>query len=543
MNNKGAIRKDNTYFVRQAEGFTLVELMVAMAILMLIVFAFTPLLLGSIERIHYAGDKSEALYQGQAEMEVNIVQKETIDGHEFIFEFDDNVTVTVPGGFIEVEQSKNDAVARLSTFLPYVPSIRLSDPFLIEGYDGDNSNMLSMVIMGSDTKMEDSDYVYIFKRERFEQGGSANYDLPFNVVSQPEGQPSGYDEYVTFNLPAGPNGLINANSPHIVELNWVAGDLTVHVRARLHITLPRAVIVGDGGAIWVSPDAKETWNARNNEVEITAGINDVIWANFRYVAVTATGKALIWGNQEEPQLIDIPGLTGISLNSLAFGGGKLVAVGNDGTLAVSVNGGQTWSLEDSGTGADLHAISHNGSEFVAVGKGGIIITSANGTEWQELFSGVPGDHIDFYGIAYGNGVWVVVGDIRPADPAASRRYLIYRGTTGGSWEEEARGSSTSSLYGVSYSVLTDPDAVFNEKFAAVGSDGRIMTSADGSDWVAGSKTTATLNRIFWDGFWNNQFIIVGSGGTVLTGTGDSGDWAVNSAGSNNLKGVTIRWEN
>lgn len=537
------VKQYKDLLLKRMEGFTLVELMVALAILMLIVFAFTPLLVGSIERIHYAGDKSEALYQGQADMEVNIVQKDTIDGHEFVFEFGDNTTVTVPGGFIEVEQSVNDAVARLSTFLPYVPSIRLSDPFLIEGYDGE-SIYLPMVIMGSDTKLEGSDYVYIYKRETFNQGGLANYSLPFQIVSQPEGQPSGYDEYAAFNLPAGQDGLINANSPHIVELDWVAGELTVKVRARLHITLPRAVIVGSGGTIKVSPDADGTWNARNNETEVSVDINDIIWANFRYVAVTSTGKALIWGNQEEPHLIDVPGLGTVSLNSLAYGAGKLVAVGNGGNIAVSTSGGETWSLvENLVTNTNLQAVSHNGNEFVAVGNSGIIISSVNGSDWQVEFDGVPGDHLDFFGLAYGSGTWVIVGDIRPADPAASRRYLIYTGTVGGPWVETDRGESSSSLYSTSYSVVTDPDVTVAEKFTAVGADGRIMTSIDGFNWSSITKTSVKLNRIFWDGFWNNQFIIVGSGGIVLTGTGDTNDWVTHSAGSENFKGVTIRWEN
>lgn len=157
---KGTIKikgKTNLSCLIRNEGFTIVEVMIAITILVIIVFAFTPLLLGSIQRITYAGDKSEALYQSQASVEADISYKETIDGYEVEFIFDkdgDQTTIEVPGGFIDSPQNKGEATAWLSTFLPYVPSIILSTPFLTEGYDANEfTGNLVTHIMGIDTSV------------------------------------------------------------------------------------------------------------------------------------------------------------------------------------------------------------------------------------------------------------------------------------------------------------------------------------------------------------------------------------------------------
>lgn len=552
--NKLDIEKKKLFnLFRSHKGFTLVELMVALTILLLIVFAFTPLLLGSIERIHYAGDKSEALYQSQAEIEVKIFERDTIDGHEVTFVFGDNeeVSVTVPGGFIEIEQSKGDAIAWLSTFMPYVPSIRLSSPFLNEGYDGDGvSTELSIVLRGTDTRLSDADNVDIYTREQFEQEGYPEYTRNLTIISD-DGQPSGYDEYAEFKIPAEDNGLTNANSPYYVVSDWTVNELLVTVTARLHILMPYAVAVGNNGSIIVAPDPDEdTWNIRNNEQSISGNINDVLWASFRFVAITSNGTALIWGNQEEPQEIAISGINGVSLNSMVSGNGKLVAVGDNGTIAVSADGGKTWALRNSGTTEDLHAVSWNGSEFVAVGTGGIFTRAPdpnNLDQWEAGAYSEPGRIIELNGLAYGDGRWIIVGSSRPSDESEARRAKVYSwdGNEDNDWLSHHTSGPGNWLNDITYAVMeTGP------KFVAVGKDGRVMIMTsyvddDGNfalDVDPKTVSSAELHTVHWDDYWNKEFIVVGSGGTVIKG--DSAGWNVlDSAGSQVLKGVTVKWEN
>lgn len=499
----------------------------AVSLLMLIVFAFTPLFLGSIERIYFAGDKSEALYQGQADMEVRIVEKETIDGYQIIFEFAET-TVTVPGGLIEVEHSEGRAEAWLSTFLPYVPTIQLNIDFPAEGYDV-LWDGLPVVIMGRNTKLGAADYVYLYTRQGFENKDPEKYKIGFNLLTgPPTGVPAGFDQYARFNLPG---GLTNADSPYIVEMKWQMGDIEVKVRTRLHVMLPFAAAVGNSGEILVSPNANATWNVRTHNVT-TQNINDIIWSGFKYIAVTSNGDVITWENQKEPVLTTIPGLGIVSLNSLAYGNGVLVAVGDGGTVAVSSDG-KSWELKQLVPSYNLHAVSWNGSEFAAVGTGGTILKLDNDGSVKGPAS-VVDPFANLYGVAYGNNAWLVAGETRvPAEPFTA---VIYRDLGSGWSQVYNNGSGNTALHDICYN---------RSEFAAVGSNGMIMTSADGNSWNVSTFGSGKFYRVVWDNFWNTDppiYIVVGEAGTILTGT--AGTWKKQTTGSTKtLKGVAFRWSN
>lgn len=524
------------------KGFTIIELMIALTILLIILFAFTPLLVGSIERISYAGDKSEALYQSQADLETNISYRETIDGSEVTFTFGDEgnqTIITVPGGFIDSPQVEGNATAWLSTFIPYVPSITLSHPFLSEGYDGDGSTSnLLIYIMGIETRLSDVSFVDIYTREEFETGNICTYNLPITYLGStpPTGLPDDYDEYAEFSLPAKSLGLTNANSPYMAEIQWLVNEITVTVRTRLHIILPDAVAVGDSGTLIASPDANITWNIRNNADNIAGNINDINWSDFRFIAVTNNGKALIWGNHEEPTLVDTPVTT--ALNNLVYGTGKVVAVGNGGTILVSTDSGQTWTSIQSGTTENLMAINYNGSEFLIVGNNGVYLRSVDANIWElnQIASGDNWQDLAIRGVTFSNGKWIAAGDRRPSDDASVRRSVIFREDTTNSWS--AVHSSD-----VNYTWLNDITSNISGQSIAVGNNGRILTSNDGVSWAETTSGSSHFNAIIWDNYREvPQYIIVGNSGSVLTGT--PGNWMSRSTNSAvDLKGVTIRWEN
>jgi hypothetical protein len=93
------------------------------------------------------------------------------------------------------------------------------------------------------------------------------------------------------------------------------------------------------------------------------------------------------------------------LRALAFGGRTLVVVGDEGSIASSVDG-ITWKSERSNTDERLRAIIYEQGQFVAVGLGGCIVTSKNGSTWRKRKSGVTGRLV---GVAYGNGAFMAVG--------------------------------------------------------------------------------------------------------------------------------------
>jgi len=231
--------------IKSNHGFTLVELLVAMFILLLIVFAFTPLLVSSIERIHYAGDKSEALYQGQSDIEVDIAERETKGTHKMIFEFtgDTDATIEVTGGLVDVLREEGQASAWLSGFVPSVPSINLflSPLPLVEGYDE-----IEIIIMGRDT-IEDGDYdlskagiTTIYDKHGFKaEEPILNVITENQLDSYYEDIPGGYDQYAVFTLS---EGLKNSLSPYMPTVMWSleGGDIDVFVHTSLQVVLPHA---------------------------------------------------------------------------------------------------------------------------------------------------------------------------------------------------------------------------------------------------------------------------------------------------------------
>ena len=527
---------------KKADGFSLVELLIGLTILLIIVFAFTPLFLGSIQRIMYAGDKSEAVYEGQADMEVKIVEKDTIDGYEVEFDFGEGVTVTVPGGIIDVEKSEGSASAWLNTFLPYIPSIQISPAFIYEGYDASDFQGFPVDLRGRDTQLDDSDYVYIYTSEEFEAGGSTLKELSFEIIEVPED--SDFDEYARFYLPTGSQGLTNAKSHYVIELRYSTDGIDVIVRSRLQVLLPSAVTVGSAGEVVVSPDANTIWNPRTTNISST--LNDFIWNGYKYIGVTEISEVVSWDDKSEPILKSMGLAYNKAINSIVQGNDLLVAVGDDGTIAISNDDGEQWAqittkIDDEGqeetlsSDINLNAVGYNGNEFIAVGDAGTVLSSNNGLDWYDI-SIAEASLEDFLGIAYNNVGWMIVGTYRPAEPS-NHKYLIYTLIDGN--YSELEGSGNTALKDVAYGSIDGSGGSQFEGFVAVGRNGRVMTLKNGeTEWVTTSVTSNTLNSVEFS-MNIEQFVIVGDSGTVITGDGNN--WAEQTSGTtNSLRGVAIR---
>ncbi len=534
-------------------GFTLIELLVALLILTLVIFAVTPLLVGSIQRIQYAGDKTESLYEGQSELEVNIAERQTVDGNELIFTFPENsdVEIRVPGGMVDVEKTKGEATAWLSGFVPYVPTINISPSSIIEGYDekvyfpdDPYEEQDPMIAKGRFTEFEDAEEQgYEFKiNNRYGENEQGQPIKEIETISEED--ESTFHEYAEFDLN---RGLTNSRSPYTVSLKWdVESDgevkAEVTVRARLHVNMPFGVAVGGDQSTWVSSDARSTWFERNNNLTGTGRINDIHWTGSRYVAVTVPGRLVVWDNREEPENSD---QYSKGLNAVTYGGGNYIIAGNDGLILITEsaerlinNNADEFEVEEA-DGSNLNDVAWNSDaeEYVAVGDQGTIITSSDGYEWSDQS---PADAVyDFKSVDYGNGHWVVVGGCE--DKAS-----IYRSYDSVSWSQEFDSSPPLN------------DLIFDgDKFVAVGNDGTILTSSDGSEWEQeniededgnGISIDDNLHAVDW-GYIDElyyRYLAVGEEGTVLFWTGDSDDsWQKIEHGVGNgetdLYGVAIRW--
>jgi len=106
-------------YIKKTEGFTLIEIIIAMFIFMVILIAFTSLFTTSISGIFGAGDKSAALFKGQ-EMMDNIIEEGPTSGeetHSIVFPgIAEPIVVT--GEEKEVEYDYEDRTIVLYYFLP-----------------------------------------------------------------------------------------------------------------------------------------------------------------------------------------------------------------------------------------------------------------------------------------------------------------------------------------------------------------------------------------------------------------------------------------
>jgi hypothetical protein len=115
--------------------------------------------------------------------------------------------------------------------------------------------------------------------------------------------------------------------------------------------------------------------------------------------------------------------------------------------------------------------------------------------WREVTS--PSDHW-FYGITYGNGTFVTVGDYG----------TIITSTDGVAWSSPIQTGYTNHLYGVGFG---------NGTFLAVGTLGTILTSTDGATWV--NRSIDISDSLYDAAYGNSLYVVVGASGAIFTSSG------------------------
>ncbi|MHB1391170.1 MAG: YCF48-related protein [Thermoleophilia bacterium] len=237
-------------------------------------------------------------------------------------------------------------------------------------------------------------------------------------------------------------------------------------------------------------------------------------------------------------------ISGVSFVDASTGWG----VGLDGTILKTVNGGDTWSAQKSGTMANL-----NGVRFVDAGNGwavgadgitqvGVILhTTDGGANWstQTAPSNAALDSVHFIntlsGIAVGNGVafytsnggvtWSAGTGVNGSDYLASVQML----DANNAWAVGSQGAiyrtSNGGVTWIKHSVLsagTDLRAVYmidaNTGFAVSSNPGggrlfRYANHGSGADWEA---STSTVSTALWGvTFTNGNLLAVGDDGKIM----------------------------
>jgi len=190
-----------------------------------------------------------------------------------------------------------------------------------------------------------------------------------------------------------------------------------------------------------------------------------------------------------------------------------IAVGDAGTILTTLDGGQSWVSQRSGTNEDLLSVSFSDYQNgTAVGKNGTILrTDDGGFTWVQQPSGTNGT---LRGVKFtdGNNGTVVEGLGR-----------ILRTTNAGDDWSQVTTPNVPGLYSVSF---CDPTCG-----TAVGTGGRILhTSNGGADWF--EQSSGTVQDLFAVYFVTPRHgVAVGFGGTVVRTTDSGTTWNTVNAGT------------
>jgi hypothetical protein len=201
--------------------------------------------------------------------------------------------------------------------------------------------------------------------------------------------------------------------------------------------------------------------------------------------------------------------TGIGLVKGITYGTQFVAVGYDYSgwvIHYSSDGGVSWSTVTTTTfgTSRINDVAYGGGRYVAVGNDGKAAYSTNGSSWTAVTTTQFGTD-DINGITYGAGKFIAVG---------SGGKMAYS-TNGSTWTMVSDSKfSTSTIYGITYG-----GPFGGEKFIAVGSglgSFKIACSSDGITWTSvlqyGDGLFSSLNRVTWGG---NMYCAVGSQGVMF----------------------------
>lgn len=229
----------------------------------------------------------------------------------------------------------------------------------------------------------------------------------------------------------------------------------------------------------------------------------------------------------------------LNSNSMCYGNGLYVAVGNGGTVQTSSDNGTTWVTQTSGTGNNLFYVcyySYMGTQkFVAVGASGIIITSdSTASTWSTKTSNTAND---LNGVAQGaTGELVAVGG----------RDIVKSANAGATWSKTTVNSCAitcrdgSNIAGWSSGDKTSYGSIL---YVIVGPCGLIQTSTDESSWtLRTSNTTNNLNAVSW-GYSlpasGSSFCVCGDNGTILNSL-DGITWTQQVSNTSvNLHGMSL----
>jgi len=252
-------------------------------------------------------------------------------------------------------------------------------------------------------------------------------------------------------------------------------------------------------------DVTKKWTLVSDSPFGTNTIKSVAWGGGKFVAVSLSGKIAHSADGKNWTAVSPNPFGNNDINCVSFGNGKFIAGGEGGRLAYSDDGGETWAIvtNSSFSSNEINGVVWGADKWVAVGTGRIAYSNSEGTTWTGASSNSPFDFGQgsppLKAVAYGNGKFVLAGPGGGQGHAASLAYSstgVNTQWTGVNTESLV----TDALINVTYG---------NGKFITF-SQTKILYSADGESWQNAATDLLVLNKqLTGIAAGNGKFIAVG----------------------------------
>ena len=278
------------------------------------------------------------------------------------------------------------------------------------------------------------------------------------------------------------------------------------------------------------------WNGTDQWVAVSSGgvlAYSANGENWFSVNLGSTGTTVIFVNNSS---------TNQSINAVAYGNSKWIAVGGYGKAATSTNG-TTWteiamtSPSPFGT-QNINCVVYANNQWIAGGANGNMGTSTDGTTWTNITNPNPFGTSAINSIAYGNNRWIAVG----------ANGKMATSTDGQNWTDVDVASIFTYTVGSSSTVQPIQTVAYaNNQWIAAGGGGIMATSTNGTTWTAVTGNpfgTATIQAV---AYGNNRWVAVG-GFTLglmssrIAVSSDGRNWtavANTTFGNSSIKGVAF----
>ncbi len=417
--NNGYIRKkqEKDWFLDDDQGgFTLIEVIVALSIIMIVLFAYTLFFTSSFEGIFRAGKKSEALFSAQEAIENLMVIRDAGDEEEMVLEFDGQ-EYKVKGRKLEADTMRT-FVSEEKPLIRYVAVGNITKKVLTsplgDEWEEYNSNVLENLNhitwggRGFDKFFlavgNNGTIIKSLNGRLWETVNHNSTSADLNAVTWGGiwgDSLDGMDGVLSFVAVGGYGNSTGSN--YILHSedgsNWSSPDEYFYDQNLNGVCWGFTgddegyfVAVGDNGRIVTSIVKDDTFSLEWEGIDTgnSEKLNDITWSNGIFAAVGDSGTILLSTNAQEWTIVSTdkkPANFNTNLNSITSNANIFVAVGDNGTILVStgLSDETAWNEPTTvpGTTATLNAVTWSYNRFIAVGDG-IIYTSVDGDVWIKI---------------------------------------------------------------------------------------------------------------------------------------------------------------